>query len=172
MKKKKKRVYDLSVRQRLERKVLDIDLSDFLDPVDDAPELLKNTLLPEIVLPENSTNVLQQLEKAGFSHVVQKVRELQLSKGPQAVTDALSRIEKLEKIIDDTLDSEELILDDKMLKALVSTIETLYMLRAKVLMIPMGAIHPRNLIPKSVTVNNSQTNISVPGTKAVGRRVK
>lgn len=170
----KKKARDKISVAKLRALLVEENPDDYLDLVDGEEnfdsEDLSPTVLAEVVTPQGQSTIIEQLDRAGYSHVVPTLRELQAAGGTEALTSTMNQLNALNKRIEEIIADPETELDLGAIKNLGKCIEQVATLRAKLLILPFGSIHPRNMLPKNVNVDNRQVNVNLPGTKTVGRR--
>lgn len=140
----------------------DLDIDDpFIEP-DITPTIL--TATPALSVPNaTSLNVIEQLEKAGYREIGNKLKELQLKHGIDSLQESLDRMSLIEAEIDKLL-VNDIPLNPMDLKTLAGIVSDMITLRAKALLLPMGAVHPKNVLPRqSTTPMNLQVGLAIGG---------
>lgn len=99
----------------------------------------------ESLIGPQTVVLLDQLEKAGYTAIAAKLRELQITEGLQSLDPLVKRLRAIEKHIDDAL-TQDMPLDLEELQQLLKLTIDAYHARAKALVLPYGTISARTAI--------------------------
>lgn len=105
-----------------------------------------------------SVKLLDQLEKAGFTEIASKLKELQITEGLSQIDPHCNRLKLIESKIDELL-AIGYPMDTEELKGLLAATIDAYQARARALLLPYGSISPRTAMQGKGQSN--QVNIAL-----------
>lgn len=143
-------------KKKILNSVINTEVLPAIDESKNMPEIIANS---SNNLGIESVKLLDQLEKAGFTEIASKLKELQLTEGLAQLDPHCERLKLIESKIDELLQLGYPMDTEELKGILAMTVDT-YQARARALLLPYGTVSPRTAMQGRNNGSN-QVNIAL-----------